>query len=164
MEGPSYLRHTMPLSRPIHPDDRGTRVSLASTSQATKNNIDIYNLPKPPSEDSVKYRIRAKEYFSLGTFIIWLAYWPLYNLSQWYFVDVLGVNGWIATVVSGVAVFPCWWFAYGLSERSVVFLVRDVLRFNKHCASCCFSLADIPIDADGSTVCPECGAAWKLPD
>lgn len=28
------------------------------------------------------------------------------------------------------------------------------------CGSCCYGLRDIPVDADGCVVCPECGAAW----
>ena len=32
----------------------------------------------------------------------------------------------------------------------------------KTCASCRYDLAQIEVDADGCTVCPECGAAWKI--
>ena len=42
-------------------------------------------------------------------------------------------------------------------------LVREWLAFGC-CASCGYSLKGIHADADGCTVCPECGAAWKLPD
>lgn len=31
-----------------------------------------------------------------------------------------------------------------------------------HCAACGYSLRAIPPDFDGATVCPECGAAWRL--
>lgn len=31
------------------------------------------------------------------------------------------------------------------------------------CAGCRYSIAAISPDPDGCTVCPECGAAWKLP-
>ena len=31
------------------------------------------------------------------------------------------------------------------------------------CGSCCYSIESLPSDPDGCTVCPECGAAWKLP-
>jgi hypothetical protein len=30
------------------------------------------------------------------------------------------------------------------------------------CIGCGYSLEDLPCEADGCTVCPECGAAWKL--
>jgi hypothetical protein len=39
---------------------------------------------------------------------------------------------------------------------------REMLRKNL-CPHCRFSLAAIFPDLDGCTVCPECGAAWKLP-
>ncbi len=32
------------------------------------------------------------------------------------------------------------------------------------CASCGYSLASLARAEDGCTVCPECGAAWKLPE
>lgn len=31
------------------------------------------------------------------------------------------------------------------------------------CATCLYHLEAIPAEADGCTVCPECGSAWKLP-
>jgi hypothetical protein len=31
-----------------------------------------------------------------------------------------------------------------------------------HCPSCTYRLFDIEEEADGCTVCPECGGAWKL--
>jgi hypothetical protein len=40
---------------------------------------------------------------------------------------------------------------------------REMLRKNL-CPHCRFSLAAIVPDPDGCTVCPECGAAWKLPE
>lgn len=31
------------------------------------------------------------------------------------------------------------------------------------CGSCCYSIDSLPSEQDGCTVCPECGAAWRLP-
>ncbi len=39
---------------------------------------------------------------------------------------------------------------------------REMLR-KSICPHCRFSLTGISPDPDGCTVCPECGAAWKLP-
>ncbi|HLP82761.1 MAG TPA: zinc ribbon domain-containing protein [Phycisphaerales bacterium] len=33
----------------------------------------------------------------------------------------------------------------------------------RRCPSCDFSLMEITAEADGCTVCPECGAAWRIP-
>jgi hypothetical protein len=30
-----------------------------------------------------------------------------------------------------------------------------------HCPSCAYGLFDLPVDADGCVVCPECGGAWR---
>jgi hypothetical protein len=39
-----------------------------------------------------------------------------------------------------------------------------VLLGRRRCAQCGFDLAGSPADpTDGATVCPECGAAWRLP-
>lgn len=32
------------------------------------------------------------------------------------------------------------------------------------CAACAHPIREIPAEADGCTVCPECGAAWRLGD
>jgi hypothetical protein len=32
------------------------------------------------------------------------------------------------------------------------------------CVCCDYHLAAVPPEPDGCRVCPECGAAWKLPD
>lgn len=42
-------------------------------------------------------------------------------------------------------------------------LVRAMLK-ERHCPSCAYLLKGLPADpADGCTVCPECGGAWRLP-
>ena len=41
-------------------------------------------------------------------------------------------------------------------------IVKGVLLV-RHCATCGYSLASVPPEPDGCTICPECGAAWKLP-
>ncbi|MCA9306278.1 MAG: zinc ribbon domain-containing protein [Phycisphaerales bacterium] len=40
--------------------------------------------------------------------------------------------------------------------------VRRELVYRKRCASCGYSLAELTMEDDGCTVCPECGAAWRL--
>ncbi|RNC82148.1 MAG: hypothetical protein ED559_10315 [Phycisphaera sp.] len=36
------------------------------------------------------------------------------------------------------------------------------LRLVRCCAACEYPLGSVAADVDGFTVCPECGAAWKL--
>lgn len=40
---------------------------------------------------------------------------------------------------------------------------REVIRAH-FCPSCSYRLRGVPPEPDGCTVCPECGAAWRLPD
>lgn len=32
------------------------------------------------------------------------------------------------------------------------------------CPACGYQIGEVPVDADGCTICPECGAAWQLGD
>ncbi|MEM9167145.1 MAG: cytochrome C oxidase subunit IV family protein [Planctomycetota bacterium] len=41
---------------------------------------------------------------------------------------------------------------------------RDMLILNRRCASCAFDLSNLLPQPDGCTVCPECNAAWRLPE
>jgi hypothetical protein len=60
---------------------------------------------------------------------------------------------------SVVAMIVGLWRMVGFSERSGQELIR--LRL---CASCGYDLRGSKVEPDGCTVCPECGAAWRLPD
>ena len=42
-------------------------------------------------------------------------------------------------------------------------VVGDYLFRTRCCPGCGFDLVPSPVEADGCTVCPECGAAWRLP-
>jgi hypothetical protein len=41
--------------------------------------------------------------------------------------------------------------------------VVEALLSERRCASCVYDLSTISPEPDGCRVCPECGAAWKLP-
>jgi hypothetical protein len=41
--------------------------------------------------------------------------------------------------------------------------VIEAAKDKRVCASCRYSLTGCRAEADGCTVCPECGAAWRLP-
>lgn len=30
------------------------------------------------------------------------------------------------------------------------------------CPACVYQISEVPVDAEGCTICPECGAAWKI--
>jgi hypothetical protein len=68
--------------------------------------------------------------------------------------------GWVGVATGAIILFvPGFWWHY--THRGGLRMVA-VLR--KHClCSCCgYDLRKTPIAGDGCTVCPECGAAWRL--
>ena len=75
--------------------------------------------------------------------------------------------GWVSEDLVGVAVLLL--ISFGLlivlgvgavgRPRSIVV---DALRIRSLCPVCVYDLAGSPIAGDGCTVCPECGAAWRL--
>jgi len=76
----------------------------------------------------------------------WLLGWP-----RWI--------GWAVGIGAMVTLLPLWmrWDRrerFGFARES--FLKRGV------CPSCSYPLNRCPSDTDGCTVCPECGAAWRL--
>jgi hypothetical protein len=60
-----------------------------------------------------------------------------------------------AAVITWIAI-AAWYQKLVIPERA-----GDMLRRGK-CVSCDYSVADLNPDSDGCTICPECGAAWKL--
>ena len=53
-----------------------------------------------------------------------------------------------------------WWKGCcELASRRWVLALRDAVPV---CASCGYDMRGLPSDPDGCTLCPECGAAWKL--
>lgn len=55
-------------------------------------------------------------------------------------------------------------YAHGdKSRRSMrAAAIRRVMLAEERCASCAYPLVGLQVEADGCTVCPECGAAWRL--
>ena len=52
--------------------------------------------------------------------------------------------------------------AVGIAGRPMS-VVIDTLRGHARCPACIYDLAGCPVaEEDGCTVCPECGAAWRL--
>lgn len=42
-------------------------------------------------------------------------------------------------------------------------LLRRAILARKHCLWCKYDISSLEAASDGCTVCPECGAAWRLP-
>lgn len=63
-----------------------------------------------------------------------------------------------ATVSPLVLMTRGWWW------RDLAPRYRDMLTLNRRCAGCALDLSSIEPEPDGCTVCPECNAAWRLPN
>jgi len=59
------------------------------------------------------------------------------------------------------------WTVYPLHRyfwhRSYCTKIRECVLAHCMCPSCLYTLKDIRVQDDRCTVCPECGAAWRLP-
>jgi hypothetical protein len=66
----------------------------------------------------------------------------------------------LVTITNLLFVGSLIWF--GARRRRLARVKRVMLRHH-HCPHCGYSLAGLPTEAsDGTTLCPECGCAWRL--
>ena len=72
---------------------------------------------------------------------------------------------WPIIVMWGAVVGGFLWAAITYSRRipkaGRVLIAAALIRQNR-CASCAYDLRNVPRDEDGLSVCPECGAAWRV--
>ena len=55
-----------------------------------------------------------------------------------------------------------WIIWYGIKRKRFGHVVAIMLKYLR-CAHCGYDLRMLPVDpADGATICPECGCAWRL--
>lgn len=62
---------------------------------------------------------------------------------------------WLAAALAWIAIWA-WYHKMLIPELAHAMLRRG------QCASCSYPIADLNPTPDGCTICPECGAAWKL--
>ena len=149
--------------RPKLVDDRGARVSIATLRDARRIGVEPEKLPKPAEDDPALYRFSAMRYFSLGTILWIIVLFPTYRFLDWFFSDVLGIYTWIAFVMIVIIMVPFWQVVTYFEDRALAKGLRRLFRYHAHCPSCLYGIRDIEPDPDGCTICPECGAAWRLP-
>lgn len=92
----------------------------------------------------------------------------------------LGWIGWTSSawIVIHWGVKGMWWFSIvgGFAFASILFglsYIREAGWLTRYmrgmislgcCPVCTYNLSGLESETDGCTVCPECGAAWRLPD
>jgi hypothetical protein len=67
---------------------------------------------------------------------------------------------WDALVIS-VGCVILWAVFRAIRPRTAARAVKACLEFG-HCPACAYRVHGAPVYGDGCTVCPECGAAWRL--
>jgi hypothetical protein len=55
--------------------------------------------------------------------------------------------------------------AFRVAKSRYASRITSVMLRHRHCPHCGYDLRGLPADvADGATICPECGCAWRLTD
>lgn len=68
---------------------------------------------------------------------------------------------WPIIFLCGIGSIAGAWITHRTHKRNA--RTAALLHLKKaRCASCLYPLHDLPLESDGCTICPECGAAWKL--
>jgi hypothetical protein len=65
-------------------------------------------------------------------------------------------------VAGGLAVATLPFFSGPIARRAAEKMRRRLGPMPLVCPSCGYDLRALPAESDGCTVCPECGAAWRL--
>lgn len=79
---------------------------------------------------------------------------------------LLGLGGSLGLALFVLVLLPCagliaaWQVRLLVAARARWWMQRRLPH--SQCAACAFHLDDLTPEPDGCTVCPECGAAWKL--
>lgn len=136
-------------------DDRGISVELREIKKMPLEN----QITKQELNEGMKLANKSE-----------LAGWPLL-LICWapllifayltlYFLGVV-IPSWINWIIFVVTV-PLGFLSLRFFKVAVLKWQAGGLVVVNRCASCGYSLKELPPAEDGCTICPECGAAWKL--
>jgi hypothetical protein len=78
-------------------------------------------------------------------------------------MPILRVN-WTAILTQTLAPFLIAGLAIGIAIRRLAVLDRvHWMPAAEYCPACGHNLRGVSTESDGCTVCPECGAAWRVP-
>lgn len=72
------------------------------------------------------------------------------------------LNALLLCVMASVMIQKLMFARTRLSETDS-FVRRDAMLAAGLCASCAYAINEVRVQPDDCSICPECGAAWKLP-
>ena len=137
-------------------------------ADARGNDIELRDIKKMPSGDQITKQWRAKAKNRPVTsprtnkiFLLWCV-----GLLCFFGVAALMILGvqlptWTDSVFALVSV-PLTIISMRLFRVSCMRWQCAWIVANGRCGSCGYDLAKLPVAVDSCTICPECGAAWKL--
>ena len=137
-------------------------------ADARGNDIELRDIKKMPSGDEItkqmlacgrkRVRFVAPSGWRPWFLLLWSLAVTAY-LSLFFFgVSLPSWSGWMITciIVPGGILLTRVCRTLGLEMQASSLLAID------RCASCGYQLCKLPVEVDSCTICPECGAAWKL--
>jgi len=133
-------------------DDRGRPVGLAIGS-SSEDVLDALHGQK---------RALLDRRFDVGTAIVTIAAMLVAAPMVVFNLGLLGlILGFIAALIGVRLAFHAFFESPVLLTRGYVY-IHQVVRAG-FCPSCDYRIGEIEASADGMLVCPECGAAWRVP-
>jgi hypothetical protein len=121
--------------------------------------IDAETLRRIVSEDGVRIRPGERVSLIIGVGSVLLVSGLLiYSLIAGDFRDA----PWARTSSLLMFCFFAWWY-WARAKFARFDHVAAAMLKHLRCPHCGYDIRNLPVDpADGATVCPECGCAWKL--
>jgi hypothetical protein len=94
-----------------------------------------------------------------GALFFGSSWWPVAKTAAWLVIVAVAAElmlrgyGWRGR---------WWWMGQRKSAEAWTGRVRASFLAERRCPSCSYPLGELVEEGDGCTVCPECGAAWKV--
>lgn len=108
-------------------------------------------------------RWRWRAFALVGTIGLYL--WGLLAIRPFLIGTIGQLSGWKSLLVPAlIAMVFCFlvWGAFSMERSLARRRVSKVLLIERYCPCCLYPLFGLSAQSDGCTVCPECGAAWRL--
>ncbi len=142
-------------------DARGVRRELRALERVLRNEGGTGSL----QSDSIAREMRLSlKQAGAGVQLLMIASYCVFLLGALILIVILDPAKLIATaMVCGAGIIATLFtFYFKLQMINPERLVRLMLE-HRQCPACDYNLRSLPMEHDGCTVCPECGAAWRMP-
>lgn len=162
------VRHAWRMSNPWSPMIRDARGQQCPVYRLDRFWLQAGRAADLPREQFEHIRAQLLEITNAGMGARPMKLWLLAGGYAVFFAWMFYVSRvpWVVLICWAVIIGCFVWSALTYNRRipkaGRVLIAAALIRENR-CASCAYDLRSTPRGADGLTICPECGAAWKLP-